>query len=450
MSEEKGIVLLLGDLGNESVINEIKLAGKDYIHKIFNSSPDNWGRMSNIICEGNISHVIVKITESVLHRCCFDDYFDQFKNLLNVVKEKPHIVFIYDENLSYKFNSLESGYYVRHKGRFSRVSEEETVLIQKKLTEIIDYIVSADLNIIPFRRRLEIPIALQVLFDETTKGLLLKLYVSKQQLWEKEIGTFLSLFNDYLTKIKGVSITINETHSEHGIIYSFYSCDNSVDSFSLQSGFTEFSSFLDLCSDDLTKALKLVNTSLPKDDLQRLMNKYSIEAKRLMVDLKYEYQTRMLQIQHRFDSEIIEAEAVGQLGLQNLSFTVGKPEIASVSDLTTFNGILNNINVNVNNAQIISNVKGIVANEIYGGITYNEYDKQLIDIFKGNAKSDAEFATLKTYLDELKDTSVEEKSRTSAWQKTKAFILKQGPIIGQVGINLLEKYLDGLLFGSNS
>ena len=55
---------------------------------------------------------------------------------------------------------------------------------------------------------------------------------------------------------------------------------------------------------------------------------------------------------------------------------------------------------------------------------------------------------LRSALDELKDKSVGEPARTTAWQRIQQFLAKSASKIGDVGVELLLAYVKGLAKGA--
>ncbi|MBY3621375.1 hypothetical protein CA600_28590 [Paenibacillus sp. VTT E-133280] len=183
------------------------------------------------------------------------------------------------------------------------------------------------------------------------------------------------------------------------------------------------------------------------NEMSKIISKYAREAKRLAIDIKYEQESKLLAIKHRLHSEMID---LGSPDPINSMVTTTRPD--SFLDITSpdyLNGFISNVDtVNIHNPQILSNVRGIIAKEINGGLNYNDFDEQLLRIFKDKTSSKIEYLNLKTALDELKDETTPETNKVTAMQKIKEFTVKAGSSIGQVGLNLLEKYIENLLLGS--
>lgn len=448
MNIKNGTVLLIGELTSEPIIEEVKILGKRYINKLLTSSTDNWKSIAEMLSrnEDNFSHVFMKLTEGAILRCRDQEYFEALKRMCVSMKPYHHEVFVYEDNLKYKFNSELTPFFDEEDEdeEYSRSKDEDNA----QLNAIIDYLVGeSGVRIVPYNRRLEISISTKAFLKETTKGLLFRLYVKNEQLWSNEIDKLLSLFTDYLKKAKGFNVTLDQTNTKHGHIYSFFCDEESMDSDKFEGTFNEFTNFLDVCANDVNKANRmLLDTTLSSSEIDRIVNRYSREAKRLAIDIKYEQESKMLSLRHRMHSELIDSVQEDTI---NSMFTYESPE--SLFDITStdyVNSFISKVHtVNINNSQILSNVKGIFAKEINGGLIYNEFDEQLISLFKEKASTKFDYMKLKAALEELKDESAPETNRVTALQRLKGFTLKAGTSIGQVGVNLLEKYLEKLFFG---
>jgi hypothetical protein len=466
MFSPEGKVLLIGELTTESISNELKINGKEYINKILRSSVENWISIASLLsdeAEDNISHVFMKLTEGMLFRCIDEDYFEALKLIFIEMREYPHQVFVYNDNLLKKFSLkdkvfIDGTYHDKsalqlqyNKDEFDDIFGEFILEDEKiqNLDKVIDYLLISGINIVPYSKRIDISISIKSLLENTIKGLLFKLYVNHEQLWSNEIDKLLSLFSDYLKKVKGLPVILDELNTQKGVIYSFYCDDKSLDTKKIQGSFNEFTGFLELCSKDIHKAASVLSeTNLPTFEVDRVISRFTKEAKRLALDIKHEQESKMLSIMHRLESElsdIVPSDVVSE------TVVFQKPQ--SFQDITgteLFDGIFKNIQtLNINNPIIVSKVQGIVAQEINGNIHYNEMDKELLTLFKQPTISSENYLMLKTSLDELKDETAPETNRVTAWQKLKEFTVKAGSSIGQVGVNLLEKYIDKLLFGES-
>ncbi|UUZ82755.1 hypothetical protein LJK88_01555 [Paenibacillus sp. P26] len=445
MNAQEGKVLLIGELTTESIINELKLLGKEYINKLLRSSPDNWNNIAAMLNSKteNISHVFMKLTESSILRCCDNEYFKALRRICVSMKPYYHEIYVFEDNLKYKFNSEVDLEFDDEE--YKKLRE----LDKTRQKSVIDYLVNCGVKIVPYSRRLEISISTRAFLEETTKGLLFRLYVNNEQLWSNEIDKLLSLFSDFLKKTKGFNIILDQTNTQHGAIYSFYCDDYVLDSKNFEQSFNAFTGFLELCANDVNKAISfLKDTNLSNNEIDRIISRYSREARRLAVDIKYEHESRMLAIRHRMHSELIDL--VPQDTINHIDKIENPGSLLDIVDPDYVNSFISKVHtVNINNPQIISNVRGIIAKEINGGLNYNEYDEQLLSLFKDKTSSKLEYLQLKTALDELKDETTPEINKVTALQKIKEFTLKAGSSIGQVGLNLLEKYIEKLISGES-
>ena len=229
--------------------------------------------------------------------------------------------------------------------------------------------------------------------------------------------------------------------------------DDLVQAEKLQGLFGQFSSFLDICALDPSKAVDiLAATDLKSSEVQDIIARYSKEARRLVIDIKHEAERKTLMIRQRLESELVDIQPIGveslKASIEPQDSTILPEHGLDLTKLITFGNSsdlsIENQVININNPQIISTAKCIIAQEIKGDITYNENDEALIKLFK-RFSSSTELTQLQSSLDELKDDTVLEEQRLLSWQKLQRFITKVGPAIGQTGLNVLGKYLEHLL-----
>ena len=457
-------VLILGSMNNDTIHTAIKANKYEYVSKELVSGAKNWESICSILENDKQKNILIlgKFTEYIIFLFTLDEYKPISNKLLSLIKERKHIIFIYNNNFFKDFSCMKineepsnipffdtNGDFV-HKEIFTNL---QTWLLQNELwyevdeyiERLYDFINSLNndsFNLSPYRKLIDINVAVQVFIESVDQGLLFQLYIPNKRIWSKELDKFIVLFRDFASTIIDDDVKLVQNRTDRGVTFSIYSVNSELNSESIEELFNEFSRFLDLCIQKPDLAIQILEsqTNLSKDSIQVLISKYSKEAKRLMIDLKQEREIKLLSIKHQLEVDISEIEInISQLTENTL------PKLSNPSDLlNTRSNINNNIIIN-NNPQFIHTVNGIVSREIYGNIDFNEIDHQLNDIIEKYAKDKAELAILKSSHNEIKDESLNKSTKTIAWQKLQKFLGKCAEKVGDVGIHFLKKYLEGQL-----
>lgn len=232
MYDVKGEVILLGDLVRESITEQLKIHDRSYIHKILRSSEQNWNSINEIL-QGtqSISLVLAQFTEYTLIYSCLPEYQKEFYNMCQLISQYPHIVFIYHDNLNNLYSSLDGedsaqndkewSVFCRSLFKKNAAMYPQKDSLRSELDKTVSFLNCSDLRIAPYRTRLDISLSAQAFIDEKFQGLLLRLYVTNDRLWANEIDKLVNLFRDYLRRVGGYQVTLDQNRTQHGIIYAF-------------------------------------------------------------------------------------------------------------------------------------------------------------------------------------------------------------------------------------
>ena len=465
--------IILESLGRGAINTSLEANGFTSICKFLKSGPKNWSSIISILNnDSNRDYLILgKLTEYVLFLCNHPNYTSVAKDLFDQIRIRKHILFIYNENLfgnfSFKNEVFEKaiiedliGSDAPHLTGYSKgirpidkwiaghglnVSPEEC---EAQIKAFISDLQQRQFNIVPYRKLLDLEIAGQEFINNSEQGLILRIYVPNEKLWSNEIDKMIVLFKGYVAAVLGLNAVLKQNRTDNGITFSIYSREDNLNKENIGAIFDQFTQFLDICSDDPEKAAGILSSSkLPPSKIASLISKYSKETKRILLDIKHEREAKFLSIKHRLESEIMEENSE----CQDLTIPIpALPEANKPSNLFYERSLtLSSRNLTVNlNPQIIHKIEGIVAQEIHGQISFNANDEQLIRLIEENSINKAQLAELKSSLHELKDKSVSKEERTTAWQRLQSFLSKIGDKVGDVGLHLLKKYLEQLLFQS--
>lgn len=456
------IVLLLNDVSqHEGLISSLATSGRIYKRKELHSGISNWWSIVSIFQTHQVVAVIGKMNSTTYYYLVDPEFEEVRTALFQRIAKVPNRIFVFEELLQ-GIDSPYSPYYSKPPAGFRDLfkSEDESEVkiaeaVKSPLLEAGNQILrNSGLDVFPYRKRAEITVSSQLFIEEIEEGLFFRIYVPSGRLWEGEIGRLLNLFKDYLAKVAGVSVRLDQTSTSKGVIYAFHGHETDVgegeERESLSSHFEEFSKIADLCVTDPSAAEQLLNTKNKNlRETTQIVSRYAKEMRRLHVDIKHSREEKILSIRHRLESELIDSnlqidnafieklvDSVVPNPMKSLGF-VGFPQIGSADRDSTFT-----INYK---PQIIHKLSGIVTQEVSGNVALAAEDRQILDLFEKHAGQQQ--AELTSALHELNDETAPEPGRISAKQKIKKFLINCAEKSGDVAFGLLQNYLERKIWG---
>lgn len=445
------VVLLLGTIDSEGIRSTLKATGQEYVIKRLESSPQNWVSIVSLFNDLDIRCCAVKLSGYAYDNFLGDEYQPIAELLLRRIADLPHAVFVHEELFSGKAPQddkspeYEAEYFEYVRSSLHQPAESTRIAVNQLLADF-------DLNVLPYKTNAELTLLASTFIGESQDGLLFRVYVPSGRLWANETDRLIQLFRDYLTRIAKTSVRLDQQRTAHGVVYEFYDADEDSErppeeSLALQ--FEEFSRFLDLAVSDPDEAESILLTkNINPREVVPILTRYAKEARRLQVDLKHEREQKLLAIQQRLESELVDS-LPPKTDWDTLSKLVNSavPQLEGVRSITGFekpprllaSEIGSPVTVNFQ-PQIIQAINAVVAQEIDGDVHLTEIDKQLLELISQHAAEDS--AELKSAVHELADTSAPISHRLMAKQRLKAFLLRLGSVASDVGSGLLVSYLE--------
>jgi len=435
--KDESLVLLIGNVDHEGVVSNLFLAGRRYKKKVLHSKPSNWQTIVDLFAEHPISTVLVKLTQLSYVHLARAEYKEVSETLLEQIATVPHVAFVY-EGLFAGETEDEDSEWAEYYGE---LNNDTRLTVNAKLAE-------HSLNVVTYKRNSEVTVLAQQFLNQSESGLLLRLYVPNSQLWSNETDRLLQLFRDYLTRIASLNVRLDETRTRSGVIYELHG--DSERNVTLSSEFEEFSHFMNLCVVHPDQAeLILHDKNIATSEVMQIMMRYAKEAKRLQVDMRQEREQKVLQIRHRLESELLDElpanadlSALGELVDATVPTVLGPRTPLLIADAQSATAQSLTINVN---PQFVDTLNGIIAQEISGDIAINDNDRELLRLFAEYAGE--QHADLVSALRELNDESAPTPGRLTAKQKIKRFLLAVGSKATDVGVGMLQSYIEKKMLG---
>lgn len=439
--------LFLGDGDREGVTSRIRACGLSYKKKRLESGVENWLKIFELLGAPNLAGVIVKLGGSAYRRMAHPECREMTVQLFERISELDHIVFVHESiitGVEGKWQTEESDddevsaedEYMDH--LFSLPSEETRAFVHEQ-------IYGKNINLAPYKKNIELSVLATEFVEKNEKNLVFRVYLPAGQMWSAEAEKLLQLFREYLGKVSGLKVRQEQYSTNSGVVYELVA-DKAIDPAAVAPEFENFANLLDLCAIDPERAVEvLMLRNIEEKAVYEIVERYSKEARRLLVDLKHERERRILSIRHRMESEFVDIAGVNSQW-EELHKLVDAmvPKVGGVS-VPVGLGILglssNTSNVVMNiNPQFINSVEGIVAREISGTILQTAEASQLLELIGRHGGENG--AELKSSLYELEDSQAKLTSRLSAKHKLKAFLAKVADKSGDLAVGVLQSYLE--------
>lgn len=439
------IVLLLGDIAHEGVTSQLSTAGLSYKHKLLSSSVANWKTIVRLFTSHDVKMVLGKLTGDVYAHLASKHYESVGAALLASIASRPHRLFAFEELIAGE------NYYDENEGydRFWRPPVEDVRNVNACLRK-------HGVDVLPYRKRAEVTVSAQSFLEEVHAGLLFRLYVPAGRLWGDQMGQLLALFKDYLSKVAGLAVRLDQQSTIKGVIYAFHGAETGEDRGKRQDlakHFEDFTKLTDLCATNPQAAEELLKVSgATTREIAQIISRYSKEYRRLQLDLKHAREEKVLSIRHRLESELVDVVEPSQQSLIDDAVDALIPNLAGAHSgqglwlpfSQSAKVSQQNITLNIK-PQFIDRIEGVVAQEISGLAQLTDSDKTLIHLFKQHGGEKA--AELTSALQELNDDSAPKPGRVTAKQRIKQFLLATADKAGDAAFGVLQAYVEKKMLG---
>lgn len=432
--KDEPLVLLVGHVDHEGVVSALTQSGRRYKKKVLDSKASNWASIIDLLAQHTVSAVLVKLTPLTYRQLLRSDYAEVADILFEQISTVPHAVFVYEGLFTGKDDSDWGEV-------FDKPNDKTRIAVNELLAE-------HNIHVLTYKKNAEVTVLALEFLSQTETGLLLRLYVPNAQLWANETDRLLQLFRDYLTRIAGLSVRLDETRTNTGVIYELRG--DPEKKMTLSTEFDDFSHFMQLCVTNPNQAeLILKDKQVASNEILQILTRYAKEVRRLQVDMKQDREQKILHIRHRLESELVDAlptavdfESLGELVDAAVPTVLGPrtPLLISIDAPQTRESVTLNIN-----PQFVETVHGVVTQEISGDVTLNENDTELFRLFATFAGDQQ--AELVSALRELNDESAPSSGRLTAKHNIKRFLLAIGSKATEVGIDVLKSYIEKKMLG---
>lgn len=445
LNPSKPLVLFLNDVPS-AVMDYAKVSNQQYKSKILQySKVTNWEKTIQLLNDYNVSCVVCKVTIDFLLKIASSEFDDVSNRLFAQISTYPNQFFIYESNMINiqkaelsdcpLFELLDDegldlktfwNLSVAEQNDWYRTKNVEKLREKHQMfVNAIDFIQKYNIELIPYTSNAEFSILATAFLENINKNLLFKLYIPNERIWSEQQGKVINLFKDYLNNLFQSNIQLTEKRSRYGNIYELYG--ELTTNINLNEQFNEFTKFLNSFNDDITYAKNILeNTALSNLEVEKLLNRYHKEARRMLLDMRHEYEEKVLRLRHRIESDVDELD----IELSNNDKNIISQFIGNFSIGNNFTELANpnipllgygNVDIKLENSQLVQIVNSSVSEVILGNKQINPDFLKLKELIKKYGKDEA--IDLDTALAEVQDDSLSIVERKTAASKLKSFLL---------------------------
>ncbi len=461
MAEEldpnRPLVLLIG-ITSESVTSALKTGKRQYKSKSLDSKPANWELICQLFDDFKVGPVMLVLTGWHYRMFAEPEYQGVKHELLKRISKVPHAVFVF-ESLAFPQDIKASAL------REAHLDEDEYPIgvdvrgqegpLEDFTSTPIEVLNAGNalfreyrINVLPYRRNAELSVLAGAFLEDTEEGLLFKCYVPKGKLWSGEIDSLLGLFREYLTQVRGTDVRLDLRKSKAGTLYRFKGevsvagAENGDQD--LNQEFQDFSRVLAFSVTDPQKATAILRqNAIPDNEAAQIVERYAKEKRRLEIDLRQSWETKVLSIRHRLEVEISEKfpnatpDEIGRLVNQAVD-SVNPP--TSFEPERLFGSVVTPTQVSVTVGTIINSTNAVVAQEINGNVQFGPEATELLEYiakYGGPRRRELEAA-----VQEFHDVGLPVSTRIQAKGILKGFVSHAADKLGDVAVALAVKYLE--------
>lgn len=455
---------LLIDSGSEAVKSKLSTSGIKHFGKRLDSGEENWKVITRLARSANCLGVVAVLYGSTYERFAsdleppagetkkFSQAIDQqiIDDLIAALAARPSLILVHEAVLggpaiyegSKEGPEDESAEFWDYGGEwtekaarefFGDIDERVRVRANERLT-------SAGLTMTPYKRNAEASMLSLAFIEDQQSNLLFRVYVPAGGLFENESAEMLRLFHDWLTTVRGKNVRQGGYTTARGRVIEFFA-EGRSDVTELRGEMKRFQEFLSLVENPGEAAILLTGLGVPAPRAEEIVSRYATQARRLHIDVKHERERRILSIRHAIESEL--TDEIASLPGSEITKVVDQllPVSPQLLGMQSGNTVATTSSLVVNQ-QFINHAEGIVAQNIAGDVVHGAQATELQSLITSHADA-LQQSDLLNALRELLDTSAPQSGRLSAKQKLKGFLMSVGKKGEQVGLNLLQKWLEG-------
>ncbi|MGA5709798.1 hypothetical protein ACPCK8_25625 [Streptomyces cellulosae] len=450
MNGSQSYFLLIGTDDREFSTSKLKVSQARYRRKSLYSSRDNWEKIIQILEDPALTAVIGKLTGQIFNMMMSERYRDLAEQLFEAIGKKPNLIMVHRQVLEGQGDGPDVFWVDDDPTQAARDEALLHTYLAVPKPEVregaLKLLFDRKVSVVPYLTNAEMTTLSGVFIDDYESNLLFRVYVPSGRLYASEADRLLSLFHDWLTQVGRHSVRQDGYSTAAGHVYEFYG-DTTLLPQEMSRQFSDFSTFLDLCTQDPDAAEEELSArGIERASASNIVTRYGKSVRRINTDLRHEREARMLAIRHRLESELLELADGGSVNPQDIDLIIGSTTPAD-SEFNPFHPMPNSplsglppgAHVTINQ-QVFQNLRGTVVQNVQGTVNLGAEAKELLKLIATHGGEDE--ASLETAVHELEDPDARQSDRLSAKGRLSSFLLRLGNAVESAGIAALQKYLE--------
>lgn len=439
-----GYFLVVGSRVSESVSSKLTATGTEFIQKSLDSGEENWRKIQRLASSDQTSGIIVTLNRRVYERIAKDKEAPYVQDLLKQIAAVPHLVLVHEAvyggeqtldlaepNAEEQDGSEWNDAYAAQ--AFGVIAEEVRLSVNENFA-------ARGISLSIYKRNAEASLLAVAFIDDQLDNLLFRIYIPTGRLFEDEGAQLISLFHDWLTSVRGLTVRKDGYQTANGRVIEFHS-NADVDRSSWSTEVSQFQSFVALIDNTEVAEGILEGMGLERARAQELVAKYAKQTRRLQLDIRYERQRKELAIKEQFESELLDdAVEMPAAVVASIVDSLLPSGVTAQGQLASTPSAQPVIQIN---QQIIQKAEGIIAQHIAGNAVVGAEAAEIEELIA--EYGDKQAAVLAVALRELADRGAPSPSRVRAKQKIKAFLLDLSGSVGKTAIAVLQKWVEAQL-----
>ncbi|TFD11309.1 hypothetical protein E3T26_12865 [Cryobacterium sp. TMT1-21] len=439
-----GYFLIVGSRVSESVSSKLTATGVEFVQKSLDSGEGNWRQIEKLAGSDRASGAIITLNRRIYERMARDREAPYVQDILKQITSVPNLVLVheavYGGEQTLDLTEQDEDEWDGSDWTDVEAAQAFGVIGEEVRLSVNALFASHGISLSIYKRNAEASLLAVAFIDDQLDNLLFRIYIPAGRLFEDEGAQLISMFHDWLTSVKGLTVRKDGYQTANGRVIEFHS-NTDVEPSSWSTEVSQFQNFVALIDNTEAAEQVLQGMGLESARAHELVAKYAKQARRLQLDVRYERQRKELAIREQFESELLD-EAV--------MMTVG--DIASIVDSLLPSGVTAQGQLAIApsarplvqiNQQFIHRAEGIVAQNIAGNAILGTEAREIERLIAEHG--DKQAAALAEALRELADRGAPSPSRVRAKQKIKGFLLDLSGSVEKAAITVLQKWVEAQL-----
>ncbi len=308
--------------------------------------------------------------------------------------------------------------------------EEEKAQILSKAQDIIAEVKhNKNINVLPFADEKEILTYVESLLGKEAH-MVSKQYILRDFVWADELDQYLTMFQNYMSDIRHIKISIEREHTENGVLYVISSSSDEVYESNFHVFTNAFAELLSQIAIDQKEAAKEIveKYNISERNAERIVRDYQRKCDTLRREIKYGYQRRMLDIQEELEKGLSDA-----IDSQSMQAEMEK-QASQIDEMLSYT------------TDIIELERGFLkensdSSMFTGNYKYADHEDELIQLFW---KYDSDPQALVNELNIARDMSSLQKKRIESTMRIMQFLGRYEIEIGLDKVSELYRYVSEL------